>query len=192
MTESIDRFPVGELPARYGLKSSTTLYARYQAAGVEPFQDGRKRYVTGEALQRLDLLNDCLERGGTLESCAKELPWQDEEIEPLEPHSGLTEAMGESITETPTEGMERFMAAIVGAIVPAVTTSNKKPLDNYRELQDASENGWLLQTAKVAELIEMHPSSLSGKGKKLSRIGFEFERVRMEGGTWLWRVSRSQ
>ncbi len=57
---------VKELSERYGLKSTKAIYDRLSALDITLPKKNRKSYATPEIVERLDLLQEHLDRGGSL------------------------------------------------------------------------------------------------------------------------------
>ena len=60
------------------------------------------------------------------------------------------------------------------------------PLQNFRELEEAVEKGWLLPTSKVKDLIGVKPSS-----QVFERGSFRFVRRGKIGAEAAWRVEKN-
>jgi hypothetical protein len=146
---------VSELQERYGLKKSA-VYDRLKQANIRPTNiRGVGSFVSEEQLAMLDEYDRRIKLG--------------ESIAPVE-SGGLAEAVGRD--------------ALWGLVVRAL--GNRPigdPLANHRALQEAVDNGWLLSTALVRDLVGVMP-----RGAGLSRMGFRFCPVESSGRSTEWRV----
>lgn len=60
----VDRYPVAELPTRYGIKTAA-LYKRFEELNIKPFKFGRMAYLDAEQFAQMESLHEHLQRGGT-------------------------------------------------------------------------------------------------------------------------------
>ena len=164
--QMIDRFPVGKLSSRYGL-GKTAVYDRLSFLAIAPFRDGRRSYITGEDLDRLDNLHSHLATGGTLET-----------------FGSPPQRAGELSGERPPDNQ---LAQILTAI--ATSLQRRSPLDNYRDLDEAVRRNWLLTSSQVEDLIGAKPSPKPGQNH-YDRACWRFSKSGKIGKESAWRVER--
>lgn len=166
--ESIDKFPVKELPNRYCI-GRTALYTRFDAARIKPKKEGLRSYVSGEELEELDRLDSHIKSGGSLDGFKAALD-------------------GKLIIESPqwSDGFNETLV-LVEAITKhfAAPPIQPDPLAKLKALEYAASHGFLLTTAQVREL-----SGATPKGSEFVRGVFRFERRGKIGVQAAWMVTQ--
>lgn len=162
----IDRFPVGQLAQRYGL-GKTAIYDRLAFLAIAPFRDGRLSYISGEDLDQLDNLHNHLAGGGTLETFGS-------------PPRPAGELSGE---RPPDNQLAQMLAAI------ATSLQRRSPLDNYRDLDEAARQNWLLTSSQVEDLIGAKPTPKPGQNH-YDRACWRFQKAGKIGKESAWVVRR--
>ncbi len=166
---SIDRIPKKELENRYGIKV-TALRDRLNALDILPEYDGRKAYIRGEDVARLDKLAVHLEDGGLL----------DEFIEKgLE---GSADKISELTINTNQLRNENRVTKLKKAIADA-----PDPFIDLILLQKIAEMGWLLDTQRLAVILGISRDSLRKK-KIYSHCGFVCIKAGKQRGNSVWSV----
>jgi len=204
MESEIDRFPVKSLMERYNITRSV-LYNRFKGLGIVPTKFGRQSYVTGEELALLDQLHDYIQAGGYITGFIREFKI-DEETEtlpseqPIERNgnnatatrrqNGNQLATQETVIESP-EVLERIIETTVSSTVKAIRASNEDTLEDLETLQRIADQGWLIPTKRLAQIIDRAPSTLARK-PEVNYCGFRLIRAQQEGNQSLWRVKHPE
>jgi hypothetical protein len=185
----IDLIPLSQLPSRYGIARSN-LYNRLKDLQIEPSKQGKKAFVNASQLQLLDRLHAHLQQGGITSEFIKQ--------ERLIPSSGGTMETG---TLSPVQHRSEPMViiqptalvSVLEAVVKRLLPSSKSKLSYLRELEEAYQNGWLLSTSEVADLLGLSPSTITGYGQEFSDAGFVFTRVGIrKGGEIAWAIDKEE
>lgn len=93
------------------------------------------------------------------------------------------DASGQGLDMANPDAME-LVYAIAARLAEAMALSNQgRPLDCYRELEEAIEKKWLLPTSKVKELIGIKP-----RGEVFERGNFRFVKYGKIGSEAAWKV----
>ncbi|ARV62849.1 hypothetical protein BZZ01_04585 [Nostocales cyanobacterium HT-58-2] len=168
MDSIIDPFPIAALQDRYGLSSLQSVYDRLNGIKIKPVIRGK---ISSDQLEILDRLDAHLKAGGTIGDF----------------HHGKLERVEK--TES-TETIVQFdtinwLSGMVEKL--ALARSADSPLAAYRELSEAAQQGWILPTSIVAELIGIKP-----RGDRFVRGNFVFLRVGKVGKERGWIVQASQ
>ena len=148
---------VKDLCDRYSLSSRKSLYSRLNALNLELAKDSQGRsYATTEQIELLDQLQEHLKQGGTLANFTPVTPV----VVTTQHRSSLdltTQPTAQLTAQTLTP---EFLGEFAGAIASRLVIS---PLSPHRELEEASDKGWLLTTAEVRELIGVIPTAPKGE-----------------------------
>ncbi len=135
-------------------------------------------------------------RGGekvTYETSSTTTPIQKDKVKkiksppPTTPkQDGLVVRDGFTGLDTP----ESFMSALVKVMEQSqVSTPPQSPLHQQRELKDAVDMGFLLQSSQVANIFGIKKSSVSSWKTGHRRLGFVFTKVK-EGNKTLWKIEQ--
>ncbi len=179
----IDRLPVNQLTERYNLVRSA-VYTRLEALGIKPERVGNKAYVTAEQLQLLDDLHEFINSGGTTAEFRESRGIQ-------KPSEAPTEASSELSTVQPD--FARLVAAIAAEMATRLQPAPPQPdpFAYFEVLERAYQNGWLLSTSEVADLLDLLPSEIRQYGDSFAEAGFIFTKAGYRsGGEVAWRVSK--
>ena len=189
---TIDLVPLSQLPSKYGIARSN-LYNRIKDLKIESVKQGRKAFVTAEQLELLDGLHAHLGRGGTTMGFLEILKKQGHGLAviPSNEHSV-------SYWTTPKEDAQPIIALNPVALVSTIETVVKRliPPSNNRlnylkELEEAYQNGWLLSTSELSDLLGFAPKTIAGYGEELSDAGFTFTRSgTRKGGEIAWSIDK--
>jgi hypothetical protein len=180
----IDRLPVNQLMNRYSLVRSA-VYTRLEALGIKPERIGNKAYVNAEQLKLLDDLHEFINSGGTTAEFQERRGIQKAKETPPEQSGGLS---------TVQPDFARLVAAIASEIASRFQSSTPEPdpFAYFEVLERAYQNGWLLSTSEVADLLDLLPSNIRQYGDSFSEAGFIFTRAGYRtGGEVAWRVSKT-
>jgi len=178
--------PVAELPERLDL-SRARVYDLLSALRIQPRRVGRASYVSAEHYGQLLQCRDALKRGVTLAAYLDQHP-PEMEVEP--PAAGL-------LTDS-SNGPEHFMAAVLAllqqqqlALAPAEQPDTT--LDTIerrlRILQQLADGGLSIPNGELADVLDVAPGTLRGRGQQFEAYGLVFRRE-SSGRTVSWRVSR--
>lgn len=179
----IDRVPVNQLTDRYDLVRSA-IYTRFEALGIKPQRVGNKAYVNAEQIKLLDALHDFIRSGGTT-------------AEFLELR-GISRTQGVSAEQSSgLSTIEPDFARLVAAIVSEIASRSQPgaapdPFAYFEVLERAYQNGWLLSTSEIADLLDLLPSEIRLYGDTFSEAGFVFTKAGYRaGGEVAWKVSKA-
>jgi len=204
MESEIDRFPVKSLMERYNITRSV-LYNRFKGLGIVPTKFGRQSYVTGEELALLDQLHEYIQAGGYITGFIREFKIEEEtetlpSEQPIERNgnnatatvkrNGNQLATQNSVIESP-EVLEKVIETTVSSTVKAIRASNEDTLEDLETLQRIADNGWLIPTKRLAQIINRAPSTLARK-PEVNYCGFRLIRAHQEGNQSLWRVQNPE
>ena len=70
-------------------------------------------------------------------------------------------------------------------------TEQSTPIDDLETLQKVLDNGWLLTTTKLAQIIGLSPKTI-GQKKQNYYCGFVFTKVGRQGKQSLWKIEREK
>jgi hypothetical protein len=168
-----------------------------------PAKFGRQSYVTGEELALLDQLHEYIQAGGYITGFIREFKIEEEtealpSEQPIERNgnnatvtrkpNGNQLTMQETVIESP-EVLERIIETTVSSTVKAIRASNEDTLEDLETLQRIADNGWLIPTKRLAQIINRAPSTLARK-PEVNYCGFRLIRAHQEGNQSLWRVQK--
>ena len=189
---SIDLVPLTQLPSRYGIARSN-LYHRLKELKIESVKQGRKAFVTQEHLELLDGLHAHLERGGTIFGFIQILKKQGHQLTHVSqvssPVSYSTEQLNYSeptISLNPTA-----LVGVIETVVKKIVPQSTSRLTYLKELEEAYQNGWLLSTSEVSDLLGMTPKTIANYGQEFNDAGFTFARAgTRKGGEIAWSIDK--
>lgn len=141
---SVNRVPVKDLTNRYNI-GKTALYARFEAAGVKPIKEGTRSYISQQDLEELDRLDAFIKTGGVMSEFRPQ-------IVPFEEMNSI-----EALQDEPANLTANLLMGLVERLI---FTSQKSPLDRYRELEEVAKNEWILSTSDIEVIIGMKPRIL--------------------------------
>jgi len=85
---------------------------------------------------------------------------------------------------------EAFLLALAKVMEQRQASApHQSPLTIQRELKEAADNGFLVSSEQVSNILGMKKSTLSSWKSGVCRYGFRFIKVK-EGNTTLWRVEQ--
>ncbi|MFM7449450.1 MAG: hypothetical protein ACKO24_12735 [Leptolyngbyaceae cyanobacterium] len=179
----IDRLPVSQLMDRYGIVRSA-VYTRMDALGIKPEKVGNKAFVTSKQIKVLDDLHQFLQAGGNTPEFLESRGIQSSTGQSSEQSSGLSLASPDFVN---------LIAAITAEVASRLQPSTNQPdlFAYFETLEKAAQNGWLLSTSEVAELLDLLPSDIRQYGDRFSEAGFVFTKAGYRaGGEVAWKVSK--
>lgn len=93
-------------------------------------------------------------------------------------------------TTTPTAPGGDALQVLVAALTEAQKAAQAPDtLHPQKTLLEAEQQGFLITTEQLGQLLGMSKSTISSKKSGFRKLGFEFEKVK-EGSTTLWKVKR--
>ncbi len=206
MKTEIDNFPVSQLQSRFSL-GKQAVYNRLDALDIKPFKEGNRSYITADQLQLLDQLHEHINQGGTMAEFKKSAASPVDKIEsPVDKAGSLVDKLESpvdkagSLVDTVERGMTKgaannlevlvqiFSAGVEKAIASSVQAKN--PLWYMVELKRAADEGWLLTTKEVQELIGVKPRTKKGEST-YTRGSFSFVKSGKIGGQTAWKVVKN-
>jgi hypothetical protein len=182
MNTEIDNFPVSQLQNGFSI-GKQAVYNRLDALDIKPFKEGNKSYITANQLQLLDRLHEHINQGGTMaefkKSTASPVDFSDSPVEIVETGMNLSTANNlEVLVQVVSTGVEKAIAT---------STQAKSPLWYMVELKRAADEGWLLTTKEVKDLIGVKPNTKKGE-KTYKRGNWLFIKSGRIGNQTAWKV----
>ena len=192
MMMEVDLIPLSQLPSRYGIARSN-LYNRLKDLKIKPVKQGRKAFVSDSSLQLLDQLHAHIMQGGVTNDFIK----QQNNLN----HQLVTGSNAELEVNTPMEVQNHSeptitlqpttLVSVVEAVVKRFIPTSNSRLTYLRELEEAYQNGWLLSTSEVANLLGLTQKTITSYGQEFSDAGFIFTRVGMrKRGEIAWAIDK--
>jgi hypothetical protein len=188
-------------------KTRNQLYNRFDAVGIKP-QIGadKKAFVTPEQLAVLDDLNEHLKAGGNLRNYTPVSPVAKQgEVETTQSEVITTpnKEISKSLTYKELEVIESqaieprspgVELGIIGSseatttlveLLGAIASSQRDPLRKHQQLKQADEEGWILTTSEIEEIVGVKPH-----GEIFLRGNWHFKRAGKIGRESAWVVER--
>ncbi len=179
---------ISELLERYNLKSRKSFYSRLNGLGITLEKDVRGHgYATPEQVELLDQLDEHLKAGGTIASFT---PISTAEVVPVSSsqHTPQHTPVNTTVNTLAEPPIDNRTLSVLEAIASQIQPSS--PLWYMDELKRAADEGWLLTTAEVRQLISVKPKT--SKGEKVYKRGcWLFQKAGKIGSQTAWRVSKS-
>lgn len=183
----VERVPLSQLPSRYSIARSA-VYTRLKDLQISPSKDSKKAYVNAEQLQLLDALHEHIQKGGTTGEFLKQ---QDK----LRTGQSRTEESLVLLQDNPGQISltgAGALVTLVETIVKRLLPKSGSRLSYLRELEEAYENGWLLSTSEVADLLGLSPPTVASYGREFADAGFVFTRAgTRKRGEIAWAIDKS-
>lgn len=193
MTE-VDLVPLSQLPSRYGIARSN-LYTRLKDLKIESIKQGRKAFVTESQLQLLDGLHAHLSQGGTTSEFIKLFQEKAQNHDLVATTTTVPEIYNSGETQhyrEPTISLNpSALVGLIETVVKRLIPTNRSRLTYLRELEEAYQNGWLLSTSEVADLLGLTQKTITNYGQEFSDAGFVFAREGIrKGGEIAWSIEK--
>jgi hypothetical protein len=200
MNTEIDNFPVSELQNRFSL-GKQAVYNRLDALGIKPFKEGNRSYITADQLQLLDQLHEHINQGGTMAEFKKsaaspvdksESP-ADKQISPVDKSESPVEIVETGMNHYTANNLEVLVQVVSTGVEKAIATSTqaKSPLWYMVELKRATDEGWLLTTKEVKDLIGVKPKTKKGENT-YKRGNWLFIKSGKIGNQTAWKVTKEE
>ena len=187
MKTEIDNFPVSQLQSRFSL-GKQAVYNRLQQLGIKPFKEGNRSYITADQLQLLDQLHEHINQGGTMAEFKKSST-VDKAQSPVDIVESPVDIVETGMTKSAANNLELMVQVVSTGVEKAIASSvqAKSPLWYMGELKRATDEGWLLTTKEVQELIGVKPRTTKGSNT-YTRGSFSFVKSGKIGGQTAWKV----
>ncbi|MGB5632308.1 MAG: hypothetical protein WBM44_03145 [Waterburya sp.] len=83
------------------------------------------------------------------------------------------------------------LIGVIETVVQRLIPNNKSPLAYLRDIEEAYQNGWLLSTSELANLLGLSPKTITSYGQEFSDAGFIFARAgTRKGGEIAWLIEK--
>lgn len=187
---NIDRFPVKNLPARYGIARSA-IYTRMEALKIKRFKVGNSAYVDSTQLQLMDALDQWIQQGGTT---AEFLERRGQLPDPTQGSSLSASAadVTAGLSNLSPDILE-FVRMLVSEIYNQMPRPEAYRLANLQALEQASQANWLLSTSDVSSMINLSKKEVLKLGNRFTDGGFIFTRSGFRAnGEVAWQVSKGK
>ncbi|MFB6276214.1 MAG: hypothetical protein ABEI32_08725 [Halothece sp.] len=178
-------YPVAQLRGRYGIGKQAEINRR-KHLGIKPEKIDGISYITEQELNTLDLLDQWLKDGNKMKDFDKSLA--------VESSGGLTrpdsvdfdqpDYQEATIIESEEDKQQPEWGPLIELLAEKMQPP-RSPIQNWRELEEASEKGWLLTTSQVHELAGAKPH-----GSKWYRGAFVFTKAGKIGREAGWLVEK--
>ncbi|MDJ0571869.1 MAG: hypothetical protein QNJ53_22880 [Pleurocapsa sp. MO_192.B19] len=187
----IDLIPLSQLPSRYGIARSN-LYNRLKDLKIESIKQGRKAFITAAQLNLLDGLHTHLEGGGTTNEFLKLRDSNSHLVTTPIAESSVYNSIGTPNYNEPTISLQpSVLVGAIEAVVKRLVPTNRSRLNYLRELEEAYQNGWLLSTSELADLLGLNQKTITNYGQEFTDAGFIFMRVgTRKGGEIAWSIDK--
>lgn len=188
----IDRFPVSHLEGRYSLARSA-VYKRMEQLGIGPQRVGKRAYITGQQLALMDDLHAFINQQG---GSAAEFVEARGLGRSLQTSQGSRRASNGKASGSELATFPADMGGLISGIVTEVITrlggvAQADPLSYFQTLETAVQNGWLLSTSEIAELLDLSLAEVQSYEDSFFEAGFIFRRAGYrKNGEVAWRVSK--
>lgn len=178
---TIDSVPVSGLADRYQIKQ-TALYDRLKALGIKPEKRGRSSHISNLELDQMDQLDTRLKAGEPMPSNPTAEQTEHDRRTFTEHSPNLSAVHSVNTISSLSPSTDSALLTIASMLQSSIRESSD-PMKNYRALQSACDNGWLLTTESIRALVGVTP-----RGEVYDRLGFRF--VRSTARRTEWSVSR--
>ncbi len=189
----VDLIPLSQLPSRYGIARSN-LYNRLKDLKIESVKQGRKAFVTSAQLQLLDGLHAHFEDGGTTNEFLKQINSNPHLVTTSTAEPSASNSMGipnYNYNEPTISLQPSVLVGAIEAVVKRLIPTNRSRLNYLRELEEAYQNGWLLSTSEIADLLGLNQKTITNYGTEFTDAGFIFARVgTRKGGEIAWSIDK--
>lgn len=197
----IDRFPVSDLPDRYGISRQTLYDSRLKPLGIKPIREGNGSYINADQLRSLDQLHAHIKAGGTV----KDFISAQKNGVALEPGNGsrlrsaLPEGQIKPVEETlppAISTLDLSQMTVPAAVLLQVMREKNNAYSltqdeieltqqRYKKLLWYAENQIQLASDELRSLIGVKPS-----GTKFTRGSFTFTREGKIGNQSAWSIKK--
>lgn len=181
----LDSYTIKDLETRYNIARSN-IYGRFEGLkllgyNLEPEKVKGRSIFNADQVGLLDSLDRHLEQPGA--SIATYPPaGGSEKLSVLQDKPEVSYRT----QDTSQTQNDLILSALVQLAQNSPAPQPIDPLKSLRELQEAADNKWELDSAQLAEIL----GRKSLPGQSFDRGGWHFERVGKIGGRSSWRVSR--
>ena len=184
METVLDNFPVSQLQSRFNI-GKQAVYNRLDALDIKPFKEGNRSYLKPEQLELLDKLHEYVTQGGTMAEFKSQL---DKVDSPLDTVDSKVDGLDDLVKSNQSNDLELLVQVLSASVEKAITSGkSKSPLWYMKELKEATEEGWLLTTSQIQELIGVKPKTKKGENT-YTRGSFSFVKSGKIGTQTAWKV----
>ena len=183
---AVDSYSIKDLEQKYG-KARSNIYSRINGLkelgyNLDPEKFGKQTIYNADQVRVLDELDRYLQQPGASIST---FPRADgsQDLPVLQDRSNLSR---ETQDTSPSQS-DLILMALGQLMQNAQAPQPSDPLKSLRELQEAADNKWILDSAQLGEIL----GKKSLPTEDFDRGGWHFERVGKIGGRSSWRVTRS-
>ena len=188
----VDLIPLSQLPSRYGIARSN-FYNRLKDLKIEPIKQGRKAFISSSSLQLLDQLHAHIMEGGITSDFIQQKHHLNHQLvvgSNAELELDTPISIQNNIEPTITLQPNAFISVVEAVVKRFIPTDNSR-LTYLRELEEAYQNGWLLSTSEVANLLGLTQKTITSYGQEFSDAGFVFTRSGMrKRGEIAWAIDK--
>ena len=186
----IDRFPVSQLEGRYSLARSA-VYKRMEQLGIAPQRIGKRAFITGRDLALMDELHAFInhQSGSAAEFIEARGLRRPTAKGPSQGNGGYTSENGAALAPTDLGSFVRSIVTEVFNGLGALPSGDR--LNYFDRLEAAAQNGWLLSTTELGDLLDLSPAEIDRYGDSFFEAGFIFRRSGYrKNGQVAWRVTK--
>ncbi|MFM7527100.1 MAG: hypothetical protein ACKO63_01160 [Nodosilinea sp.] len=186
----IDRFPVSQLEGRYSLARSA-VYKRMEQLGIAPQRLGKRAFITGQDLALMDELHAFInyQSGSAAEFIEARGLRRPPPVRGSVGNGGPPPENGAALAPTDLGSFVRSIVTEVFNGLAALPSGDQ--LNYFDRLEAAAQNGWLLSTTEVGDLLDLSPAEIEGSGDDFFEAGFIFRRSGYrKNGQVAWRVTK--
>lgn len=201
-------FPVADLKARFGIGKQAVINRR-KHLNIEPRKINNTYVITKDELNLLDQLDEFLKSNNNprMEDFKPNIvDVNSSDITDITSMNASLERKSNSpirnidldqpMIQLTIPGFENIEELVVERCLPKLTTlvetivlSNKSEVDELRQLQEISEQGWWITTLQVKKLLGVAPK-LQKNETQWQRGCFIFSKIGKIGNQTAWKVSR--
>lgn len=189
---TIDLVPLSQLPSHYGIARSN-LYNRIKELKIETVKQGRKAFVTQADLELLDGLHAHLDKGGTIFGFIQLLKKRGHQLTHVpNVDRSVSYSVDRADNIEPTISLNpSALVNVIEVVVKKLVPQSTNRLTYLKELEDAYQNGWLLSTSEVSDLLGLSPKTIANYGTEFNDAGFTFARAgTRKGGEIAWSIDK--
>lgn len=136
-------------------------------------------------MELLDKLHEYVTQGGTMAEFKSQLDAVDSLLDTVD---SKVDGLDDIVKSNNSNDLELLGQVVSAGIEKALTSGkSKSPLWYMKELKEATEEGWLLTTSQVQELIGVKPKTKKGENT-YTRGSFSFVKSGKIGTQTAWKV----
>jgi hypothetical protein len=169
---------------RYGCDNYSTFHNRMVKLGIKPERRGRQSFLSQEQIQLLDRLDTHLKSGGVFGN------FQIEEglTTPIQESSSSGKLVASKVSAIASSGSIGDIEII--AALQSLAMKNYDILTPQKRLKEAVENGFLLTTEQVSQILGLNANTVRSWKSGTQKLGFTFHKEH-ENSSVVWSITRS-